>query len=370
MPTEADGAKPQTVPHESGIAKANAARPRYFPQRVWAACDFEGQTPDYGWFGTAELQNVLRYPGNATALRGQAAKELAAWYAGINPVPGPRMGKVNKLCFRYYVKGTGTAQVQHFNLTREDNHHVVVSGLAEGKWSEVTLDFTADSRRNDGSPGAMVEGDRMDDLKVFLGKLGDGRSYELFLDDVLFFAEDASLPPDPEPFPNRVIYLAAFDTGEKEKYWPGDFEIIEKGAPAGAYWRAAKAIDRRDGDARGKGKWIRLGIAPPRPVGERTKLWFRYHVAGATSMTVQIFDLTVQDNRHVRLDGLKEGEWRTVHVDLTKDSLRNDGTSGPQSAFAAGHRVDDLFFFVEPAADKDVELFVDEVVLYDAGPQK
>jgi hypothetical protein len=32
--------------------------------------------------------------------------------------------------------------------------------------------------------------------------------------------------------------------------------------------------------------------------------------------------------------------------------------------------VDDLFFFVEPAAEKDVDLFVDEVVLYDAGIQK
>jgi hypothetical protein len=37
-----------------------------------------------------------------------------------------------------------------------------------------------------------------------------------------------ALPPEKEPFPNRVIFLAAFDTGPKEKYWPGDFEIVEQ----------------------------------------------------------------------------------------------------------------------------------------------
>jgi hypothetical protein len=28
---------------------------------------------------------------------------------------------------------------------------------------------------------------------------------------------------------------------------------------------------------------------------------------------------------------------------------------------------DDLFFFVKPAGDKDVQLFIDEVTLFDAG---
>jgi hypothetical protein len=207
----------------------------------------------------------------------------------------------------------------------------------------------------------MAEGDRMDDLKVFLGKAGDGKPYELLIDDVVFFAEDPALPPETEPFPNRVILLAAFDTGEKEKYWPGDFEIVEGAkAPAGAYWRAARAVPRKDA----KGKWIRIQIAPPRPVGETTRLRFRAHAAGVASLIVQIFDLTAMDNRHVVLRDLKEGEWRTHQVDFTRDSRRNDGSDGP---FAAGNLVDDLFFFVEPAAGKEADLVIDEVVLYDAG---
>src|SRR5262245_34893302 len=87
---------------QRGVAKADPARPARFPHRVWAACDFEGRTPDYAWFGPAETDNVPRYPGNLTAL-GAFPKphgNFSARRTGINPVPGPMMGKVNKLCLR------------------------------------------------------------------------------------------------------------------------------------------------------------------------------------------------------------------------------------------------------------------------------
>ena len=139
-------------------------------------------------------------------------------------------------------------------------------------------------------------------------------------------------------------------------------EIVTAGLPEGAWWGAARAVPRKDG----KGKWIQIKIEPPRPVGARTKLRFRYHLSGAASLTAQIFDLTDGDNRHVRLgrDTLKERAWTTTHVDFTRDGRRNDGSSAP---FAAGHVVDDLFFFVEPAGAGEVDFLVDEVVLYDAG---
>jgi hypothetical protein len=62
---------------------------------------------------------------------------------------------------------------------------------------------------------------------------------------------------------------------------------------------------------------------------------------------VQIFDATVQDNRHIRLTGLKQREWTTTHLDFSRDARRNDGTGN--SPFAAGNKVDDLFFFVTSA---------------------
>src|SRR5262249_48059721 len=103
---------------------------------------------------------------------------------------------------------------------------------------------------------------------------------------------------------------------------------------------------------------------PDRPVGERTKLRFRYHLSGTSNMTVQVFDVTDKDNRHINLKGLKQGEWAWQYIDFTADGKRNDGGKTP---FAAGHLVDDLFFFGEPEGDKDVQLFIDEVVLFDAG---
>lgn len=346
-----------------GEATADSKRPAHFPHRIWAACDFEARTPDYAWFGPAETNDIPKYPGNATALgtSERPYKNVSAVMTGINPVPGPRMGKVNQLSLRYHLTGGTEATFQYFSLTREDNQHIRVSGLTTGKWSQVTLNFTRDARRNDGSAEVFGDGERMDDLKIFAGKPTEASNCNLWIDDVIFFATDPDLPPEKEPFPNRVIFLAAFDTGEKEKYWPGDFQIADKEAPGGAYWRVAQAVPRNDG----KGKLVRLQIEPPRPVGARTKLRFRYHLSGTTEMTVQIFDATVQDNRHVLLKGLKQNEWTTTYVDFSRDSRRNDGTAN--SPFSAGNKVDDVFFFVGPGAGSEIQLFVDEVVLYDAG---
>ena len=82
-------------------------------------------------------------------------------------------------------------------------------------------------------------------------------------------------------------------------------------------------------------------------------------------MTVQIFDATVQDNRHIRVTDLKQREWTTTHLDFSRESRRNDGAA--DSPFTAGNKVDDLFFFVPSVPATDAHLFVDEIVLYDAG---
>lgn len=365
---EISKAAPQP-PTNRGAAKATETRPAHFPHRIWAACDFEGQTPDYAWFGPAETKNIPCYPGNATSL-GVSAKpygKFSALMTGINPVPGPMMGKQNKMYCRYFLKGGTEATFQHFSLSVEDNNHIKVSGLTEGRWSEVTLDFTRDAARNDGSEKAFQRGERMDDLKVFVGKPDDGKDYELCLDDVIFFDDDPKMPAETEPFPNRVIFLAAFDTGidakSKPKYWPGEFEVQTKstGAPDGSYWGVAKSLPQKD--AKG-GQWIRLEVKPPRPVGEHTKLRFRYFLNGTSSLTAQLFDATDGDNRHIHAKGLKTGEWAWAILDFTKDSRRNDGSDAP---FSAGHKVDDLFFFVKPEAGQDAKLFVDEVTLFDAG---
>jgi hypothetical protein len=356
-------AEPVAAPNR-GAAPAFHGPPGRFPHRIWAACDFEGQTPDYGWFGPAVQDSILTYPGNRTALGvgDRPYGDFSALMTGVNPVPGPRMGKQNKLYVRYRLEGTSEAVFQHFSLTSEDNQHVRVSGLRQNEWAETVVDFTGDAVRNDGSLQVFQEGERMDDFKVFAGPPNDGKHYDLLIDDVVFFADDPSAPPETEPFPRRIILLAAFDTGPQERYWPGSFELVEDGLPEGSHWRAARAVPQQPG---APNKWIRVQITPLRPVGERTRLRFRYYLRGARNMTVQIFDATVQDNRHVRLENLTQGAWTTASVDFTRDGIRNDGTTG--DAFAAGNLVDDLFFFVAPEGEEELDLLIDEVVLYDAG---
>ena len=365
---------------ERGSARAEVTRPASFPHRIWAANDFETRAPDYAWFGEGDSNNIPRYPGNQTALRGSLPAGGGRFTTGMNPVPGPRMGRENFLYLRYFLTGTTEAVFQYFSLTSEDNNHIKVSGLTQKNWSELTLNFTRDGRRNDGTAGIpFKEGERMDDLKISPGEMGEKDDVNLIIDDAILFANDPKLPPEPEPFPRRVIHLAAFDTGPKEKYWPGDFEIIDddnnreslglaggtssasprKKLPPDSYWRAARAVPRKDG----QGKLVSLPINPVKPVGAQTKLRFRYHLTGITTMTVQIFDATVMDNRHIELRDLKTGSWQTVYLDFTRDSRRNDGS---KDRFEAGNLVDDILFFVGKDAAEPIQLLVDEVILFDA----
>ena len=58
----------------------------------------------------------------------------------------------------------------------------------------------------------------------------------------------------------------------------------------------------------------------------------------------------------------------SAFIDSSRDSKRTDGTAG--SPFSAWNKVDDLFFFVQSEGRADVNLLVDEVVLYDANERK
>jgi hypothetical protein len=100
---------------QRGVAKADVTRPVSFPHRVWAFCDFEAQ--QYAWFGPAVTDDVWQYPGNKTAM-GVAARpyqKFAGIMTGINPVPGPMMGKENSLYLRYKLTGATEATFQHYS---------------------------------------------------------------------------------------------------------------------------------------------------------------------------------------------------------------------------------------------------------------
>jgi arylsulfatase A-like enzyme len=158
----------------------------------------------------------------------------------------------------------------------------------------------------------------------------------------------------------RPIIRWTFESGRKATDWPGDFEVVEH-APDGPPSRVARAISERDG----KAVRLRLQIEPPLPVGAHTRLRFSYHLAGTDTMTVQMFDATVQDNRHIHLRDLQQGQWTQVELDFTHDSRHNDGT---RDTFTSGNRVDDLFFLVGGRGGPQPVLLIDDVVLCESLP--
>jgi len=364
----AAAAAPTTKPRRRGYATVEVHRPKRFPHRIWAACGYETRLPSYGWFGAAQAANVPKYPGNVHALRGRGPyKKWAGVMVGMNPVPGPCMGKVNYMYCRYYLKGATQARFQHYSLSSGDNCNILVKGLTEGKWSEVTMNFTRDSRRNDGSGGAFKPGERMDDLKVFVGKVADAKKIEMILDDVIFFAMDPAAKPEPEPFPKRVIYVAGFDTGirpEKtlRRFFPGEFVIAAK-PPAGSYFSVTQAVP----DAATKSLHVLLSMTPPagaaktpqfRQAGAHTKCRFRYWVSGADAIDVTLRDATAKADHLCRVKGAKQGKWVTQYVNFTR-ATRSRG-----SKLAAGNRLESLRFAIPAGAD--ARLYIDEVVVFDA----
>jgi hypothetical protein len=111
--------------------------------------------------------------------------------------------------------------------------------------------------------------------------------------------------------------------------------------------------------SQGPGAYLLKGTFPPRPRGaahveETRPKPFPHRIWAACEF----------EGRTPDCAWFGPPETNNIPLDFTKDTRRNDGRNTP---FAAGHFVDDLFFFVEPEGEHEVNLLIDEVVLFDAG---
>jgi hypothetical protein len=338
--------------------KAAPEPPDAFPQRIWAACDFELGRKDVTWLGQVESSAILSYPGNRAAGRAVQLADGPQKILCIQPAYYPRMGGKDFIYFRYFLKGTTSIDLQL--LIRDKNFcgQSRLTGLTEGIWSEATVDLG----RVTGTPGdSIVEGERMDGLVMTIHPEHQGAGCELIVDDIICFSDDQLAEPlSGEPFPERVICLWGFDVLDYYHPWTHrDYWVLREGEMVGNDWGVAQALPRENRP----GKQVRLIIDPPQQVGAETRLRFRYFLKGTSSFQVQIFDLTDGDNRHIILKDIEEGRWRFAELDFTRDGIKNDGD---QTLFRAGNLVDDIFFFPLDAGE-DAELLIDDVVLYDAG---
>lgn len=256
------------------------------PVRVHVAEDYETEIEQQWWLRRrpeTESTPASRSRGwpNRRACRATGTADFdrqvgaaAQRYKAVvfNPVPGPSMGPRTRPSFRYRLQGTDTLRVQIFSLTNNDHRRLDLGALPQGEWRLATVDLTQ-ARRPNGSGGRLEEDERIDDIQFYVAP-----DAELLVDDIVLY--EAAAAEEARPFPRRVIFTAWFDTGEQGREWPGDFQIVPHKKPQ--TWDAARSVES---STIGQ-PWLRVAMRGLRPLGEETRLRFRYRVDGAESAKI------------------------------------------------------------------------------------
>ncbi len=161
--------------------------------------------------------------------------------------------------------------------------------------------------------------------------------------------------------PARVHVFEDYETDIERRWWLAG-KLETKNVPPGST-RACRGVLSRDFDDQhgSRGATYRAVIfnpVPGPPMGPNTRLSFRYRLQGTDRLRVQIYSLTNGYHRHLVLTGLPQGQWQEATVDMTAAA----GPTAAAARLAADERIDDIQFYVDPAA----ELLIDDIVLYEA----
>jgi hypothetical protein len=170
--------------------------------------------------------------------------------------------------------------------------------------------------------------------------------------------------------PARVHVFEDYETEIEKRWWlrgtPDESEVppAPPGSPPNR--RSSRAAETKDfddlmGDPSRTWKAVIFNPVPGPPMGDRTRLAFRYRLRGTDRIRVQIYSLTNGYHRKLELAGLPVGVWRDATVDMTL-ARRPDGSGGPLSR---DERIDDIQLYVTPDAD----LWIDDIVLYEAAEE-
>jgi inosine-uridine nucleoside N-ribohydrolase len=162
-------------------------------------------------------------------------------------------------------------------------------------------------------------------------------------------------------FPARVHAWEDYDTDIEKRWWMCGRAETKDVPPGGG--RAQRAVltqdfDDRQGDPKTMYRAVIFNPVPGPPMGERTRLRFKYKLTGSDTLRVQLYSLTNNYHRYLSVSGVEQGKWLDGCVDMTA-MRRPDGAGGP---LAKDERIDDIQFYTDPRA----ELLIDDVVLYEA----
>jgi hypothetical protein len=266
----------------------------------------------------------------------------------FNPVPGPPMGKNPRLSFRYWPKGTDTLRVQIYSLSKGYHRCLALKGLPQGKWQAATVDMT-EVRRPDGSGGPLSLDERIDDIQFYVDPQA-----ELLIDDIVLY--DAPVAGETRPFPKRLFFTGLFDTGKQGKEWPGTFEIVKEGF----FWKAARSVAIPAKEQQG----MVVDLRGKRPLGEETRLFFRYHLTDGDDIEVSLITHPKGSStaHKVVLKGLNKGQWAEATVNFSADAMDQ---KGKKASPKPGEPAAAVQFWVSTKS----LLLVDDLLLYEPGKE-
>jgi inosine-uridine nucleoside N-ribohydrolase len=161
--------------------------------------------------------------------------------------------------------------------------------------------------------------------------------------------------------PGRVHVFEDYETDIERRWWLAGRAIAD--GKSGRVCRSVltEDFDDKQGDHATLYSAVIFNPVPGPPMGEHTRLAFRYKLTGTDMLRVQMYSLSNGYHRQLTLKGLPQGAWREATVDMTK-LRRPDGSDGE---LAQDERIDDIQFYAAPTAT----VWIDDVVLYDAAPQ-
>lgn len=227
-------------------------------------------------------------------------------------------------------------------------------------FKEMRLEISDDGRtlRKEGEPNARVATGLKETafLETFVDRL---RSYGK--PTLPKPPKNAAKLVEPGPFPTRIHAFEDYETNIERRWWMCGKP--ERGDVPRVDGRAMRAVltqdfDDKQGDAGAMYRAVIFNPVPGPPMGPNTRLRFRYKLTGTDTIRVQLYSLSHGYHRYLSVSKLEQGKWLEGCVDMTQ-MRRPDGSGGP---LAAGERIDDIQFYVDPRA----ELLIDDVVLFEA----
>jgi hypothetical protein len=163
-------------------------------------------------------------------------------------------------------------------------------------------------------------------------------------------------------FPAKVHAFEDYDTDIEKRWWMcGKLETKDVPPDSRRCCRAVltQDFDDRQGDMKTMYRAVIFNPVPGPPMGQNTRLTFRFKLHGTDTLRVQLYSLTNGYHRYLSVGGLAQDQWTAATVDLTQ-MRRPDGSGG---ALAEDERTEDIQFYIDPRA----ELLIDDILLYDEG---